>query len=118
VSWKLILVTSLPDRPVREGTGIIWNVTDLEPGKYRLVASWVRCGRQGRHVRREHGGHLQAGGGRNRFRSRHSQEVPTWWVVGIGLAVVIGAAIGIAAAAASDISFDMTRSPSPVDPPR
>ena len=122
VSWKLILVTKLPDRPVREGTGIVWNVTDLEPGKYRLVASWGALP----GVKSD----TSAGSTEDTFKLAAGEtasarvvvkKFPTEWVIGIGLAVVVGAVIGIVAAVATDVkktSFDVSKSPSPVDPPR
>ena len=49
------------------------------------------------------------------------KKFPTGWVVGIGLAVVAGAVIGLVAATASGVknmTFDFNKSPSPTDPPR
>ena len=122
VAWKLFFLTMSPDTPVQEGTGIVWNVTDLEPGKYRLVATWGPLpGVKDDTSAGSTEDTFKLAGGETASARVIVKKFPTWWVVGIGLAVVIGVAAGLAAAFASDvksISFDVTRSPSPVDPPR
>ena len=122
VSWKLFLLAKSPDTPVHEGTGIVWNVTDLEPGKYRLVASWGPLpGVKGDTSAGSTDDTFKLASGETASARVVVKKFPTEWVIGIGLAVVVGAVIGIVAAVATDVkktSFDVSKSPSPVDPPR
>jgi len=40
VTWMLFSLSKPSGNPVREGTGSVWSVTDLEPGKYKIVVRW------------------------------------------------------------------------------
>ena len=40
VTWMLFSLSKPSGNPVREGTGSVWSVSDLEPGKYKIVVRW------------------------------------------------------------------------------
>jgi len=124
VSWRLFLLSKSADTPVREGTGIVWNVNDLEPGKYRLVATWGPAP----GVKDD----TSAGTADDTFKLAPGEtasarvivkKFPTGLVVGIGVGVVVAVLIGAAVTASalsglSHMTFSLDKSPSSADPPR
>ena len=40
VTWTLVSLSNPSGNPVREGTGSVWSLTDLEPGKYKIIVRW------------------------------------------------------------------------------
>jgi len=123
VSWKLFLLSKSSDAPVREGSGTVWNVTDLEPGKYRLVATWGPApGIAGDTSAGTTDDTFKLAAGETAAARVIVKKFPTGWVVGIGIAVVVGVAVGVATAASirnwdfSGLRFSLSQTAA--DPPR
>lgn len=98
VSWKLFLVSNPADPPVREGTGSVWNAVDLEPGKYRIVASWDPApGVAGDTSAGRTDETFRLAAGETAVARVIVKKLPTGLVVGVGVAVAVGIGIAIAA---------------------
>lgn len=125
VSWKLFLVSHSSAAPVSEGTGNVWNVTGLEPGKYRLVATWGPLP--------DVPGDSSAGTKEDTFKLAAGEtaaarvivkKFPTGWVVGAGVAIAVGIAVGVTVSKCLPLGCDWGNSSSRslstavVDPPR
>jgi len=125
VSWKLFLLSNSSDALVGEGTGNVWNVTGLEPGRYRLVATWGPApGVPGDTSAGTKDDTFKLAAGETAAARVIVRKFPTGWVVGAGVAIAVGIAVGVTVSRCLPLGCDWgsssarSLSPSAVDPPR
>jgi hypothetical protein len=122
VNWKLFLVSNPDDPPVREGTGSVWNAVDLEPGKYRIVASWEPApGVAGDTSAGSTNDSFKLAAGETAVARVIVKKVPTGLVVGVGVAVAVGIAVAIAANQTihvGEINLGRSLAPTAIEPYR
>jgi len=96
VSWALFSLSKPSGTPVREGRGSVWSVTDLEPGKYKIVVSWgPRPGEPGLAEAGRTDGRFTLAAGETARARVLVRTIKTWVYIALAIGIVLATLIVI-----------------------
>ena len=96
VIWKLYALSKPSDKPVREGKGSVWSVTDLEPGKYKIVVAWgPKPGEPGLVEAGRTDGRFTLAAGETATGRVLIKTIRTWVYIALGIGIVLATLIVI-----------------------
>jgi hypothetical protein len=94
VTWKLYALSKPSDGPVCEGKGSVWSVTDLEPGKYKIVVAWgPRPGEPGLVEAGRTDGRFTLAAGDTATARILVKTIKTWVYIALGIGIVLATLI-------------------------